>query len=210
MELTNKQIQRINNYLDIKEIKLIDFRIEIFDHIISEIEQKLFNENLDFETAFNLVIKKWNLELKKTNSFVFGRFYTAPKIVIDRAKRIFLKYFLASFSPIFFSFLIIFNKKIFLSNVFGYFTFFSIVILLFISLFFVIKIITSKEKTVYSFIIKTQVTNFIVMPYILISNSINDIFNISILIYMMVVNYYSISFYKKHKQEKEKYKLMMG
>lgn len=210
MELTNKQIQRINNYLDIKEIKLIDFRIEIFDHIISEIEQKIFNDNLDFETAFKFVIKKWNLELKKTNSFIFGRFYSAPKIIIDRAKRIFLKYFLASFFPIFISFLIIFNKKIFLSNAFGYFTFFSIVTLLFISLFFVVKIITSKEKTVYSFIIKTQITNFIVIPYILISNSINDIFNISILIYMMVVNYYSISFYKKHKQEKEKYKLIVG
>ncbi|WP_272150855.1 hypothetical protein [Tenacibaculum aiptasiae] len=210
MELTDNQIQRINSYLDAKGIKLIDFRIEIFDHIISEIERKLSNDNLDFETAFKLVIKKWNFELKKTNSFIFGRFYSAPKIVIDRAKRIFLKYFLASFSPIFISFLIIFNKKVLLSNVFGYFTFFSIVILLFISLFFVIKIIASKEKTVYSFIIKTQITNFIVMPYILVSNSINDIFNISILIYMMVVNYYSILFYKKHKQEKEKYKLLVG
>jgi hypothetical protein len=60
MELTKEQIQRIDKYLDVKGVKFIDFRIEIFDHIISQIEQKLEVENTDFETVFYQVTNELN------------------------------------------------------------------------------------------------------------------------------------------------------
>ena len=89
MELTKEQIQRVDKYLDVKGVKFIDFRIEIFDHIISQIEQKLAIENADFKTVFYQVTNESNKQLDETSSLLFGLIYTAPKIVIKKAKKIF-------------------------------------------------------------------------------------------------------------------------
>jgi len=209
MELTKEQIQRIDKYLDIKGVKLIDFRIEIFDHIISQIEQKLEVKNSDFETVFYQVTHEWNKQLNETTSWIFGLMYPAPKIVIKRAKKIFTHYFIISFLPILIIFIILLNKKILLSETIGYSTIVLTIILLFISSFYTFKIWKSKEKTIYKFIVKTQLLNFMVMPLILIHNSINDIMNIGVLGYIIIVAYYSRIFYKKHQQEKEKFKLLI-
>ena len=88
MELTKEQIQRIDTYLDVKGVKFIDFRIEIFDHIISLIEQKLEIENTDFETIFYQVTDEWNKQLNAGSSFLLGWTYSAPKTIIKKAKKI--------------------------------------------------------------------------------------------------------------------------
>ncbi|PKH50075.1 hypothetical protein CXF68_04845 [Tenacibaculum sp. Bg11-29] len=207
MELTKEQIQRVDKYLDVKGVKFIDFRIEIFDHIISQIEQQLVIGNADFKTAFDQVTSEWNKQLDETSSWIFGFVYPAPKVVINRAKKIFIPYFIISFLIIFLSILF---KKIIINDIMGYFTFFLTIIFLLISIFYTLKIWKSKEKTVYNFIIKTQILNFSIVPIIIIDFSINDFFNVSILLYMGVFTYYSRRFYKKHQQEKKKYSLLMN
>ncbi len=209
MELTKEQIQRVNKYLDSKGIKFIDFRIEIFDHIVSQIEQKLEAKNLNFETTFQQVTDNWNIQLNKTTSFIFGLMYPAPKVVINKAKRIFKTYLILCCLPIVISFLIVFNTKMELNKMYGYFIISALIILLCVSLFFTYKISKSKEKTVFNFIIKTQLLNFIFLPLVLIGTSINDFINLGLLGYMLVVTYYLVSFYKKHQKEKEKYKLLV-
>ncbi|MFD0992658.1 hypothetical protein [Tenacibaculum geojense] len=87
MELTKEQIARVQKYLDVKGVKFIDFRIEIFDHIVSQIEEILRDECTDFETVFYQVTNEWNNQLNSTSSFIFGLAYSAPKVVITKAKK---------------------------------------------------------------------------------------------------------------------------
>ena len=211
MELTKEQIQRVEKYLDKKGVKFIDFRIEIFDHIISQIEQQLAIDNADFKTVFYQVTNQWNKQLDETSSWLLGLTYTAPKIVIKKAKKVFTPYFIISFLPFLITFIpVLLKKKIIINETIGYLTFSFIITFLLISLFYTFKIWKSKEKTVYSFIIKTQTLNFTLIPIVIIDSSISDFFNISILLYIIVSAYYSRRFYKKHQQEKERYSFLMG
>ena len=209
MKLSKEQIQRVHKYLDVKGVKFIDFRIEILDHIISQIEQKLAIENTNFETVFYQVTDNWNKQLNNTTSWLFGFAYPAPKIVIKKAKKVFTTYFLLSFLPILVAFLIVLISKMMLNEVLGYLTVALTIMLLIVSSFYTFKIWKSKEKTVYNFIIKTQLLNFIVMPLIIISNSIIDFINVGILGYMIVTTYAVRLFYIKHQQEKERYKSLV-
>ncbi|WP_051263686.1 hypothetical protein [Tenacibaculum ovolyticum] len=211
MELTKEQIQRVEKYLDKKGVKFIDFRIEIFDHIISQIEQQLAIDNADFKTIFHQVTNQWNKQLDETSSWLLGLTYTAPKIVIKKAKKVFTPYFIISFLPFLITFIpALLKKKIIINETIGYLTFSFIITFLLVSLFYTFKIWKSKEKTVYSFIIKTQTLNFTLIPIVIIDSSISDFFNISILLYIIVSAYYSRRFYKKHQQEKERYSFLMG
>lgn len=49
MELTKEQIQYIDHRLENEGIKYWDIRIELLDHVVSDIEQKLKTENSEYE-----------------------------------------------------------------------------------------------------------------------------------------------------------------
>ncbi|WP_064966807.1 hypothetical protein [Tenacibaculum ovolyticum] len=210
MELTKEQIQRVEKYLDKKGVKFIDFRIEIFDHIISQIEQKLAIDNADFKTVFYQVTNEWNKQLDETSSWFFGFIYPAPKVVINRAKKIFKKYLFLAYLQMIVTYLVVFNSKLELNKTFSYLIFFVLIILLLISIFYTFKIWKSKQKTVYSFIIKTQSLNFLFFPFMIIGTSFEDFINIGYLGYLIIITYYSRLFYRKHQQEKERYSFLMG
>ncbi|WP_237274322.1 hypothetical protein [Tenacibaculum ovolyticum] len=210
MELTKEQIQRVEKYLDKKGVKFIDFRIEIFDHIISQIEQKLAIDNADFKTVFYQVTNEWNKQLDETSSWFFGFIYPAPKVVINRAKKIFKKYLFLAYLQMIVTYLVVFNSKLELNKTFSYLIFFVLIIFLLISIFYTFKIWKSKQKTVYSFIIKTQSLNFLFFPFMIINTSFEDFMNIGYLGYLIIVTYYSRLFYRKHQQEKERYSFLMG
>ena len=209
MELSKRQIQRVHKYLDVKGVKFIDFRIEILDHIISQIEKKLESENTEFETIFYQVTDQWNKQLDNTTSWLFGYAYPAPKIVIKRAKKVFTTYLLLSFAPLLVAFLIVLNNKIVLSETIGHSIVYSTITFLCFTVFYSFKIWKTKEKTVYNFIVKTQFLNFIFIPIVLISNSITDFINVGVLGYMIVTTYAVRLFYIRHQQEKERYKLFV-
>jgi hypothetical protein len=51
MKLSKDQIQFIDRYLIKNEVKFWDVRLELLDHIVSSVEDKITNEQLGFEEA---------------------------------------------------------------------------------------------------------------------------------------------------------------
>jgi hypothetical protein len=84
MKLSKENIDFINVYLVKKGIKYLDVKLEMIDHIASEIEIKMELENLIFDDAFNLVIRKWQYQFVQRSSFWVGAIYSFPKVVLDK------------------------------------------------------------------------------------------------------------------------------
>tara|TARA_R110002051_G_scaffold46533_1_gene93131 strand:- start:662 stop:1318 length:657 start_codon:yes stop_codon:yes gene_type:complete len=217
MELTIQQIQKVEQYLNAKRIDYIDIRLEVLDHIVSDIEVLIERETIDFETAFYKVTNKWNLHLKETSSFYFGIMYSAPKILIDKAKKTFRKYFFMLFA--FYFFPLIFFSNIYFSfsknaqNYFnqGFKT--ATIFLLMISIYVLINKDKSKLKTTFSFILKSQslgiFIGFILVLCTTFFDKTNNFNGIALglflsFIYQTLVYFY---FYKKHKEAIKKYNI---
>lgn len=84
MKLTEEQIDYIDAYLVKKGIKYLDVKLEMIDHIASEIETKTDQEDISFNDALLLVMKKWQYQFNDSRSFWTGIAITYPKIVLDK------------------------------------------------------------------------------------------------------------------------------
>lgn len=83
MKLNTQQIAEINQTLIEKGLIYEDIKLEVTDHIASEIENQLENNKSNFNEVFDAVFSKWETELKlKSNWWSSG--FVAPKIVIDK------------------------------------------------------------------------------------------------------------------------------
>ena len=217
MELTKEQIQEIEKYLNVKGITFIDLRIEVLDHMISDIEAKTNTENLDFETIFPVVKEKWNAQLKQSSSFYFGEMFSAPKIVINKAKKHFKKWYIISF--LVFIFPVLFLKVIkpsFSENIENILNLsFQILTVLSFLIFSILIFLTSRNKTqtIFSFILKTQSLSVLVFFIVLLDlnffKKIGEIdsFKVGFLISFIFLTYSYFHFYKKHKEAIKKYKV---
>ena len=114
MELTQEQIQFVEKYLDYKALNYIDVRIEVLDHIISDIEV-LLAQGINFEDAFKQSAGKWHKDLKITSSFLIGSIYSRPKIVINKAVNLGKYWLIFSFITIFLQAFLISKKLIIFS-----------------------------------------------------------------------------------------------
>lgn len=67
MEITKEQIKHIDNHLKKMGIRYWDMRIEMIDHLVSDIEQNSVSK--DFKTELSLALKraKWNGNLSGVN-----------------------------------------------------------------------------------------------------------------------------------------------
>lgn len=65
MKLTKKQIQHIDGYLERSGVKYWDIRMELLDHFVTGIEQKMTTEALEFEEALNEVTISFGNTVKK-------------------------------------------------------------------------------------------------------------------------------------------------
>ncbi|KGL62570.1 hypothetical protein [Polaribacter sp. Hel1_85] len=216
MELTTGEIQRVEHYLDVKDIKFIDIRFEVLDHIISDIESKITKENIDFETAFSHVTDKWNVHLKHSSSYMFGTMFSVPKIVLKKAKKRFSKWFFIPFLIFFATYFLVEKSSYFLSeNILDEFNmlfqFLSVSsFIVFVTLFLLKHKL--KTSTTYSFILNTQSLNLFMALIILFDyNYINrdgtlDSIQVSILLCYIYSTYTYFHFYKKHKEAIKKYK----
>ncbi|WP_194768209.1 hypothetical protein [Tamlana sp. I1] len=198
MKLTTDEIKQIEKFLDVKGIVYVDLRIEILDHLILQIEDEMNNHGVDFEYAFVQVTKKWNSYFNNSSSLLFGLTFSAPKLVIDKAKKIYLKYFIIYMLTCFF--LPFINDEVEIS------TFLTCVLVGIILLFSVISIIKfnkirkSSEKTVYSFIAKTQIWSVITYPLIIIVVFQGLYTSLWLLFNSFIFLYCSIVFLKKHQK----------
>lgn len=84
MKLTNQQIAQIEKTLVLNGLIYEDIKLEITDHIASEIEQKISNEKTSFEVVFKEVFEKWKPELRPSSSSWVGLMNSVPKIVLDK------------------------------------------------------------------------------------------------------------------------------
>ena len=217
MELTTEQLQRVESYLDKKEITYIDIRTEVFDHIVSDIEAKMETEKLDFETVFYSVTDKWNIHLKQESSFYFGSMFSVPKIVLEKAKKSFKKYYIIGVLV----FLIPFLSIRILNPVFTEETkntinlFLQIVTILSFVVFAILMIIKSinKTQTTYRFILNTQSLSFIFSMIVLIDldfftpKGILDSILVGLLSTFVFTIYTYYHFLNKHKEAIKKYKI---
>lgn len=81
MKLTTQQIAKINQALIEKGLVYEDIKLELIDHIASNVEVELENRESNFETVSAAVFEKWDGLLKKT---YLNPFSNAPKIMIDK------------------------------------------------------------------------------------------------------------------------------
>jgi hypothetical protein len=216
MELTKQQLQRVAHYLNVKSITYIDLRMEVFDHIVSDIEAKMMTENLEFETTFYSVTDKWNKQLKQEFSLYFGVSYSLPKIVLYKAKKVYKKWFFASYLFFIIPYILLDKMNINFSknelndlNVF-----LQILTVCTLMVFFGLLIIKYKEKnkTSFSFILKTLSWNFFIGFIVLfyLNFSVQDdlqSFPISFLAAFIFITYSYFHFYKKHLEAVKKYKI---
>ncbi len=85
MQLSKTHIQKINNFLEAMEIEYIDIRLEMIDHIATEIEQNFTNipaffDGRGFHIPFvkfmmskkNSIIKEYKTQVKRKKSLHFN------------------------------------------------------------------------------------------------------------------------------------------
>ncbi|MFV8368822.1 hypothetical protein [Flavobacterium sp. LB2R40] len=88
MKLTTEQVAQIEETLVLNGLVYQDVKLELLDHIASEIEKKICNETNSFEVAFKVVFKKWKPELRLSSyGLLLGRGYSGPKIIMDKIAR---------------------------------------------------------------------------------------------------------------------------
>ena len=85
MQLTTEQIECINQTLIEKGVKFDDIKLEVIDHIATEIENEMEVSNNDFPVVYNQVLNNWGEEFKLTRDF-FSLQATYPKLVHSKLK----------------------------------------------------------------------------------------------------------------------------
>ncbi|HSD14524.1 MAG TPA: hypothetical protein VLB74_07740 [Flavobacterium sp.] len=81
MKLSEQQLETIDKVLTNQGVTFVDFKIEITDHIACEVEEMCTNKNIDFEVAFETILKKWSSQLTKRGSLWLSQSY--PKIIME-------------------------------------------------------------------------------------------------------------------------------
>jgi hypothetical protein len=85
MKLTTEQIAQIEETLVLNGLVYQDVKLELLDHIASEIEERLSSEEMSFDIVFKAVFEKWeqSLEISSSGNWL-GAFFKAPRVVIEK------------------------------------------------------------------------------------------------------------------------------
>jgi hypothetical protein len=85
MKLTASQIALIDETLVLNGLKYDDIKLEVNDHIASEIEVLMEENSLTFEESTQMVFEKWKPQLKLTTyGFLLGNHFFGSKIAMDK------------------------------------------------------------------------------------------------------------------------------
>lgn len=216
MELTKEQILKVEDYLKKKNFEFIDLKIEILDHIISDIES-LLTENNSFENAYKKTTLKWDKHFKATSSFYFGMQYSESKIVVNKAVKLFKPFYFIYLASYFFPLILLeffkfqFNERV-VGIINNFFFFTSVISVIYLGI-IIFKTKKTKIKTTYSFILKIQ---YLAISFFFIILFTRNFFNkegelIPILLgfafagFSVVFSCYY--FFKKHKEAIKKHRI---
>ena len=217
MEITTKQIQQVETYLDKKNFDFIDLKVEVLDHMISDIESFL-DRNYSFENAFKITILKWEKYFKETSSFYFGLHYHESKIVVKKAIKMFRPFYFLYLAvyilPVAFLKLVPIKVAEETASFINGFLVSSASILLAYLFIIVIKTKLSKVKTTYRFIIKTQYLSVVLLVLGVFlgavfndegeMNAVSTGFTSGGFAVVFICHY----FFKKHEEAIKKYKIL--
>jgi hypothetical protein len=92
MKLTAPQIALIDETLVLNGLTYYDIKLEVMDHIASEIEVLMEENMLTFEENLRLVLKKWEQQLTPSFSGFIG--FTNPKIMTVKCHKIVKRLFM--------------------------------------------------------------------------------------------------------------------
>ena len=157
MKLTIEQIAKIDETLVLNGVVYDDIKIELTDHIASDIEEVMINQGVDFKTALINSFDKWEAQLRPASNAFWTPFWlNGPKLFIDKwvkeSKQQSLYWLLLSVFITFTTVWIIMQNK---SNKFlvqleqGYeILLILLIVFLFIGRYFVYK---SETKTIFSY-----------------------------------------------------------
>lgn len=89
MKLTVEQVALIEGTLVLNGVIYEDIKLELTDHIASEIEAKITDKGTDFESALKDVFESWKNQFRQMNySYWLGRRFSGPKIATDKMIKI--------------------------------------------------------------------------------------------------------------------------
>ena len=164
VKLTEVQMEVIKTFLDRMELKQLDLRSEVFDHMVTATENYM-DKSFSFEEASKMVAEDWLPELRSHHSYWIGLLWTGPKILIDKTvqhtKKAYLNILLITlpFSLLFlfvsdslFSTTMVAIINSFVGIMFG-------IILLFL-LYFHFQMEKTKIHSTYRFLFKVQAVGF--------------------------------------------------
>ena len=208
MRLTTEQINKIDIILEKLGLDFLDFKLEIKDHIACEVEEEMETNQSDFNSAFILVLERWESKLVLSESLFISNKRSFPKIVLNQLFKKFLIYnitlvvsFLLGILT-YINFLKDFEKELLFTNSFKWIFVFCFII------FSILKIIiySKKLKTSYSYMFNQNfwlLTIYFVFVF-LWNSSFMNFFSFSLLI--AVSPFLIYSFYK-HQHFIKKYHL---
>lgn len=84
MKLTQEQIAEIDETLVLNGLIYEDIKLEVTDHIASEIEAKMKESTILFDDSLYQVLINWKDQMKPSYSFWIGSKNVAPRIVIQK------------------------------------------------------------------------------------------------------------------------------
>ena len=85
MKLTQEQIAVIDENLVLNKVVYDDIKLELTDHIASEIEEKMMANDISFEVALEEGFEKWDEQLSlKSNLFWAPFWLEGPKVLMDK------------------------------------------------------------------------------------------------------------------------------
>ena len=86
MKLTTEQLAQIDETLVLNGLNYDDLKLEVTDHIASEIEILMEENTLSFNENQKIVFEKWKPELRPTFSFLIG--FTNPRIMTVKCHKV--------------------------------------------------------------------------------------------------------------------------
>ena len=170
MKLSNEQITQIDEILVLNGLNYEDLKLEVTDHIASEIEVLMEDNSFSFDENLKAVFEKWKPELQPSFSGLIG--FTNPRIMSIKCHKLIKKQF---FSVISISFLVAIISVLFFRNsnntnlliniqaVLKPFILLELCLVL-SALVFVWK---SKHQTTYSYLIKKKSSGLIIFLFAL-------------------------------------------
>lgn len=85
MKLSTEQIARIEETLVLNGVVYDDIKIELTDHIASDIEEIMMKQSVAFETALINAFDKWEAQLSPSSSLFWAPFWlNGPKLLLDK------------------------------------------------------------------------------------------------------------------------------